>query len=120
MGLVHYYSRPPSRQKLIAGVTPKWIANSKRSKYLAQIVLSAPPWLTKEDRAEILRLHNQAVLLTKSTGVLHVLDHRTPVNHPRVCGLTVPWNLRVVTWKVNASKGNKWNPDQLEMFGHEG
>lgn len=113
MGFVHYVNKAPSRAALLRGEIPRWIANSKRSRYIAQIVLSAPPWV---DRKALMALHEAAAELTRTTGVLHVLDHEVPVNHPMVCGLTVPWNLRVVTWKVNSAKSNNWNPDQGELF----
>lgn len=113
MGFVHYVPKAPSRALLLAGVTPAWIANSKRGAYIAQIVLSAPPWVS---RKALMALHAEAAFLTKTTGTLHVLDHIVPVSHPRVCGLTVPWNLRVVPWRVNASKSNRWNPEQGELF----
>lgn len=117
MGFVHYLWRPPTRLKLLAGVKPPWIANNSRGKYLAQIVLSTPPWLSREQRAEIMAMHEEAKRLTATTGILHVLDHKEPVNHPDVCGLTVPWNLQIVTWRVNAAKGNRRpNPDQRELF----
>lgn len=57
-----------------------------------------------------------AKALSVFSGRLHVLDHIIPVTHPLVCGPTVPWNLRIVPWRVNASKGNRWNPNQLELF----
>lgn len=31
------------------------------------------------------------------------------------CGLTVPWNLRIITFAQNAAKSNYWNPYQLEL-----
>lgn len=54
--------------------------------------------------------------MTIFTGERHVLDHIVPVNHPRVCGLTVPWNIQVIHWRANGSKGNTWCPEQLELF----
>lgn len=116
MGLVDYCNKAPSRAKLLAGETPAWIANNKRGAYIAQVVLSAPPWV---DRAALRALKAEAARMTKQTGELHVLDHIVPLSHPRVCGLTVPWNLRVIHWKPNASKSNRWCPEQLEMFDAE-
>jgi hypothetical protein len=31
------------------------------------------------------------------TGVPHELNHIVPITHPMVCGLTVPWNMEVIT-----------------------
>jgi hypothetical protein len=33
-----------------------------------------------------------------------------------VCGLHVAANMRVIPAGPNMSKGNDWNPDQLELF----
>jgi len=76
-------------------------------------VLSAPSWA---DRAAIRALRDEARRLTVVTKVRHVLDHVIPLNHPRVCGLTISANLRVITFAQNAYKSNHWNPDQLELF----
>jgi len=112
VGLVDYVGR--SRKRVVVGDIPLWIQNRGRTKYIAAVVLSAPPWV---DRWELYALKHTAAALSIMTGRLHVLDHIVPLNHPRVCGLTVPWNLRIVPWRVNASKGNRWCPEQLELFG---
>lgn len=111
MGMVDYVGR--SRKRVIAGDIPTWVLNRGASaRYIASVIRSAPPWV---DRWELYALKHMAAALTKMTGTLHVLDHIVPLNHPDVCGLTVPWNLRIVPWRVNGSKGGKWNPDQLEL-----
>ena len=38
-----------------------------------------------------------------------VVDHIIPINHPRICGLHCPANLRIVTASENSSKQNKWD-----------
>lgn len=112
MSMVDYVGR--SRKRVLAGDIPTWVLNRGVSaRYIASVIRSAPPWV---DRWELYALKHTAAALTKMTGVLHVLDHIVPLNHPNVCGLTVPWNLRIVTWRVNGSKGGKWNPDQMELF----
>lgn len=113
MGLVDYVHKAPSREMLLRGEIPKWIANSKRSRYIAAVVLSAPPWVS---RKELHDMKAQAAEITRSTGVLHVLAHKVPLNHPLVCGLTVPWNLEIKPWRVNAHESNWFTPDQMEMF----
>jgi hypothetical protein len=112
MGMIDYI-RMKSRAKLLAGEVPAWIHNSPRHRYITQVVLSAPPWV---DREALRLLQHRAQCLTELTGVPHEIDHIVPLNHPLVCGLTVPWNLEVVPAKVNGAKSNKWMPDQLELF----
>lgn len=48
-------------------------------------------------------------------GVDYTLDHEIPLNHPAVCGLNVPWNLKIVPRATNLSKGNRWHPDQYAL-----
>ena len=113
MGMVDYLGRGPSRAALLRGEVPAWIANSPRRDYIAAVILSAPPWV---DRKELRALQNLARWETVMHRELHVLDHIVPLNHPRVCGLTVPWNLQVIPWRVNAAKSNRWLPEQQELF----
>jgi hypothetical protein len=40
-------------------------------------------------------------------GHPHQVDHIYPLIHPRLCGLHVPWNLRVVPTALNQAKGNR-------------
>ncbi len=111
MGMVDYVGR--SRVRVMAGDIPPWIKNSRRHKYIAAVVRSAPPWV---DRWELYALKAWAAAMTRMHGTLHTLDHIIPLTHPLVCGLTVPWNLQVIPWGPNCSKGNRWTPDQLELF----
>lgn len=114
MGFVHFVkNKQDCRDALLNGELPTWVKNSKRQSYIIKIILSAPPWV---ERKTLIALNREAARITAETGVLHVLDHEIPVNHPRVCGLTVPWNLKIVPWGVNASKSNKWCPEQQELF----
>jgi len=112
MGMVDYVGR--SRERVIRGDIPAWISNRPRNRYILQVVLSAPPWV---DRWELYALKAFAAAMTRFTGTLHTLDHIVPLTHPLVCGLTVPWNLKVIPWRSNCSKGSRWTPDQLELFG---
>lgn len=113
MGMVDYIGRAPSRAACIAGEPPPWIVNSSRRRYIEAVLLSCPPWV---DRWELYALKHTAAAMTKMHGALYVLDHIVPLNGHNVCGLTVPWNLQIVPWRVNAVKSNKFNPDQLELF----
>lgn len=61
----------------------------------------------------ILDLYQRARLLTETTGVPHEVDHIVPLKGRQVCGLHVPWNLRIVTRTDNRSKGSKVNLDDV-------
>ena len=69
--------------------------------------------LTKEQRAEIKAIYLRAIRLTKTTGEKYEVDHIVPLNHPRVCGLHVPWNLQVLPRELNGKKSNKVSLDAL-------
>lgn len=112
MSIVRYFN-PRMRAKILAGQTPWWVNQHPRRSYIVAANLSTPDWV---DRRALNSLHAEAKRRTIETGVEHVLDHIVPLNHPYVCGLTVPWNLRIVTRLQNAAKCNKWSPDQLELW----
>jgi hypothetical protein len=107
------YVRPASKVRIMAGDVPPWVKNNKRASYIRQACLSAPLWARQSDfkyLRELVMWHSEM------TGVKHVIDHVIPLNHPRVSGLTVPWNLQVIPWRVNAVKGGTWCPEQEELF----
>jgi 5-methylcytosine-specific restriction endonuclease McrA len=68
---------------------------------------ATPPWITKEQKQAIRRLYLAAMQLTKTTGERYVVDHIVPIHGEAVCGLHVPWNLRVITQEENLKKSNK-------------
>lgn len=100
------------RRQLLAGHIPRWVANHPRRDYVMRAALAFPDWV---DHNHIRPIYNRAELLTIIMGKHYVVDHIIPLFHPHVCGLTVPGNLRVVPYKVNAAKSNEWHPDQLEF-----
>jgi 5-methylcytosine-specific restriction endonuclease McrA len=68
---------------------------------------ATPRWLTKQERLQMRDLYVQARKLTELTRERYVVDHIVPLRGESVCGLHVPWNLRVITQEENLKKSNK-------------
>jgi hypothetical protein len=69
---------------------------------------ATPPWLTRKQKSEIRQLYQIAITMTQTTGEQYVVDHIVPLRSHEVCGLHVPWNLRVITQEENLAKSNKF------------
>jgi len=68
---------------------------------------ATPKWVTEEQKQVMRKLYLTARRLTKITNVRYVVDHIVPLRSEEVCGLHVPWNLRVITQEENLAKSNK-------------
>ena len=68
---------------------------------------ATPSWLTRKQKSEIRQLYQIAITMTQTTGEQYVVDHIVPLRSHEVCGLHVPWNLRVITQEENLKKSNK-------------
>jgi hypothetical protein len=66
-----------------------------------------PPWVTKQQKIEMRKLYQMAITMAQTTGERYVVDHIIPLRSELVCGLHVPWNLRVITRAENLTKSNK-------------
>jgi hypothetical protein len=73
-----------------------------------QRIIATPPWASF---TQIRKVYTQARYMTDRTGSSHTVDHIVPLNHPKVCGLHVHWNLQVMLRTDGAAKGNKWRSD---------
>lgn len=74
---------------------------------------ASPPWLTAGHKAEIRQLYQSAIESSRISGEKYVVDHIIPLRSDVVCGLHVPWNLRIITRIQNAAKSNAM-PDDSE------
>jgi hypothetical protein len=68
---------------------------------------ATPLWLSRRQKSEIRQLYQIAITMTQTTGEQYVVDHIVPLRGESVCGLHVPWNLRVITQEENLKKSNK-------------
>lgn len=104
---------PKLRARVIAGDEPAWLVHHPRRIYIIQVLMSRPPWVSAE---ALRRLDKRREQLQRITRLAHVVDHVVPLCHPRVCGLTVPWNLTVTTRTANAHKNNHWCEWHGDLF----
>ena len=68
---------------------------------------ATPNWLSRTQRSELRQIYQIAITMTQTTGEQYVVDHIVPLRSHEVCGLHVPWNLRVITQEENLAKSNK-------------
>lgn len=84
------------------------MTKNRRRKHKAATV----PWLTRSQKTEMRALYQIAITMSRTTGEAYVVDHIYPLRSDVVCGLHVPWNLRVVTRAENLIKSNSLPPDE--------
>lgn len=86
---------------------------SWRRQWMIQRIIATPPWA---DFREIRKVYEEARRMSERSGEPWNVDHIVPLNHPRVCGLHVAWNLRAIPAGPNMAKSSNWCPEQIEMF----
>lgn len=105
-----YYKNNCNKEKEYA---KNWVknnldkANAASARRRARKIRATPPWLNKEQQAEINKYYKQAKQLEKASGVKYHVDHIVPLKGKNVCGLHVPWNLQILTATENIKKRNK-------------
>lgn len=113
MGGISTYHRPKMKARILAGDMPGWLQRHCRKNYIIQYILSFPPWV---DKQVLLEIECHARQLSSLHGIPFEVDHYIPINHPLVCGLTVPNNLQILSQVKNGSKGNAWSNEEVEQL----
>ena len=89
---------------------------AKRQRKIRQ---ATPSWLTEEDKQWMLDIYNMSKQIKDKHDASTAVDHIIPIKGKTVCGLNVPWNLRVVTKNYNSQKSNKLE-DYLPVYQANG
>lgn len=125
-----YYEANKSDIIAKARATPNEIKNAYRKKWKdghpVQVLAdnkvrrrkhrsATPPWITRQQKTEMRSIYQIAITMSQTTGERYVVDHIWPLRSDFVCGLHVPWNLRVITQKENLTKSNGL-PDDKEIL----
>ena len=117
--------RPPGeRRRILAGDTPAWMLRHPRCSRLIADALSMPEWVNRDAVRWFYKEARRRTHRDRGIRRKWVVDHIVPLMHPHVCGLTVPWNLRIITEKENLARSNRWweftpdlfnEPEQLSL-----
>ncbi len=99
--------RNPEKRKQIVAAWEKRNKDYMNAKTARRYARKGKATLKSVTIKDIMPIYKQARLLTEKTGVQYHVDHIVPLFGEAVCGLHVPWNLRVITAKENQNKSNK-------------
>lgn len=77
-------------------------SNKMRSVLIRQATIGGKLFMN-----EIISLYRLRDSLSQENGVRMVVDHICPIRHSLICGLNVPWNMRIISHDENAKKSNK-------------
>lgn len=84
------------------------------AKRRASKISATPNWLTNSQIKEIADKYALSKKMSSITKIDYHVDHIIPLQGDNVCGLHVPWNLRVIKGQLNLTKGNKLLNDIMD------
>lgn len=97
--------------------TAKWAAANyasvlaKNAKRAAALKQRLPKWA---DLARIRKFYEEAVRISRETGVVHHVDHVIPLRGKTISGLHVHTNLQVLEGSINCRKRNRFNQEECQ------
>lgn len=72
--------------------------------------------LTREEDAQVKHIYEQCYHISALFDEKFNVDHFYPLNGKTVCGLHVPWNLRIMRASDNVSKSNSTPTEEYDGF----
>lgn len=113
-----WVQRNPEKRKQVSAEyakrnPEKVLANTNARR--ARLMKACPAWA---DLKAIQKIYEERRKISLDTGIAHHVDHIIPLRGKNVCGLHVPWNLRVIPASENFRKGAKVDDRFLEeLYG---
>lgn len=81
-----------------------FVFHPRRRKRIEQ---ATPQWVNKNDLRNIHLKCQQ--MNEKMCDIQYVVHHIIPISHKKVCGLNVPWNLKIMSERRHKQLGRKFN-----------
>ena len=100
------YLRAKDRQD--AKDRPAYFCYKTQKRHTAKLQRT-PKWLTEEQLRDIQTEYELSAWCSEVMGIKYNVDHIVPLQGKTVCGLHVPWNLRVIPASDNFKKSNKFH-----------
>ena len=82
--------------------------NALAAKRRAKVLLRIPKWLTTEQQNQIKEFYSMAKELENVFPWKQHVDHIIPLQGKTVSGLHTPWNLQILSEKMNKQKSNRF------------
>jgi 5-methylcytosine-specific restriction endonuclease McrA len=89
-------------------------AATRAAKRRAMKFAAMPAWV---NQAELKAVYDQCGKMRRETGLPYEVDHIVPLDSEVVCGLHVPWNLRIILGPENRAKSNRLIEEEVVVVG---
>lgn len=113
---VRQRSRERLRQRRWSDADYRLMENIRAQLRRRRIRQATPDWL---DTDLLSPFYRSAMKKTEKSAQTYAVDHFYPLKSDVVCGLNVPWNLRVICQKENSAKHNRLPEDFYGDQFHE-